>query len=350
MNAAIALETLPPPPADRAGWPWTEASAPVAPGGPDGASLPKISIITPSFNQAEFLEETIRSVLLQGYPNLEYCVIDGGSTDGSVEILQKYDKFLSYWVSERDRGQTDAINKGLARVTGEIVAYLNSDDYYLPGTFARVAAASQSNPEADLFHGRCRYVDRVGNKTGEQFARIDRFAEIIDLWGVWWQRRQFVQPEVFWTRRIAEQVGALREDLYFVMDYEYWCRILLAGGRVRPVDAEFTCFRLYAEQKSTSSEAVARELLQVVRPWLWDPATPIPAQLRQELQAKWLYQSYFLPQVAASAAAGEPVWQRWLKSAGVLARHPQILRNPVLRDRLGNWLSRRLRRPSDPNS
>jgi len=116
------LSGLPPPPNDRVGWPWTEATPPAGETLPDGRPWPKISIVTPSYNQGQFIEETIRSVLLQGYPNLEYLIIDGGSTDGSVEIIRKYEPWLAYWVSERDGGQSEAINKGFRRATGEIVA------------------------------------------------------------------------------------------------------------------------------------------------------------------------------------------------------------------------------------
>src|SRR5262249_6074487 len=126
------------------------------------ATLPRISIITPSFNQASFLEQTISSVISQGYPNLEYIVIDGGSTDGSVEAIRKFDSSITYWVSEKDRGQAHAINKGLRRATGDIIAYLNSDDYYFEGTLALVAQHFIGHPEADLFHGRCRVVDEHG--------------------------------------------------------------------------------------------------------------------------------------------------------------------------------------------
>src|ERR1051326_2842776 len=145
-------------------------------------TLPRITVITPSFNQAEFLAQTITSVLGQKYPNIEYMVIDGGSTDGSVDIIRRYEKDLAYWVSEKDRGQTHAINKGLRRATGEIIAYLNSDDYYLPSAFDRVAAHFRAHPDVDLIHGRCRTVDVGGNKTGERFGSITCYEEILDLW------------------------------------------------------------------------------------------------------------------------------------------------------------------------
>src|SRR5262249_46923914 len=131
-------------------------------------NYPRITIITPSFNQAQFFEQTIASVLDQNYPNLEYIIIDGGSQDHSVEIIRKYDHRLAYWVSEKDRGQTHAINKGLERATGDIIAYLNSDDFYLAGTLHRVAEYFQQHPDVDLLHGRCRTVNVNGEKIGER--------------------------------------------------------------------------------------------------------------------------------------------------------------------------------------
>jgi glycosyltransferase involved in cell wall biosynthesis len=309
---------------------WTECTQLSCKSEVNLALFPRISIITPSYNQGQYIEETIRSVLLQGYPNLEYIIIDGGSTDCTVEIIKKYEPWITYWVSEPDKGQTHAINKGLAKATGEIIAYLNSDDYYLPNTFLKVAEYYNKFPNIDLFHGRCRYVNELGEKIGEQCASIAYFEEIIDLWGVWWQKRQFVQPEVFWTKRITEKIGLFNEDLHYVMDYEYWCRILQNNGRIGGIDAEFTCFRFTPEQKSKQSEKVADELLQVVRPLIWNNETKIPLKKRLTLQGRWLYQAKLLKQIKKSVDNGDLTIIRWLKLLKIIFYHPQLLLSPNL--------------------
>ena len=338
------LKKLPKPPIGKQGWPWSEESEPIPTEMPNGSPWPRISIITPSYNQGGYIEETIRSVLLQQYPNLEYIVIDGGSTDKTVEILQKYDDWLTYWVSERDRGQTHALNKGIEQASGHLKAYLNSDDYYLPGSLEAVAKAWQKNPDVDLFHGRCRYVNETGEKIGEQFGNITQFKEIIDLWGVWWKRRQFVQPEVFWTKRITEKIGKFREDLYYVMDYDYWCRILQAGGQVQPINKELTCFRLTAEQKSNESETVAQELLEVVKPILWQEKKLIPRSLRLKLQGQWLFQVVWRNTGDQSLERGENTLFRWLKLAKLIIRYPQILRSPNFQKKTQTWFNRLARK------
>lgn len=334
------LKDLPTTSSSRTGWPWTEASPSLPKTISNGQDWPRISIITPSYNQGQFIEETIRSVLLQGYPNLEYIIIDGGSTDNSVDIIKRYQNWLTYWISEPDRGQTHAINKGLGRATGDLIAYLNSDDYYLPGTLAAVARYWRQWSQTDLIHGRCRYVNVEGIKIGEQFASINRFDEIIDLWGVWWRKRQFVQPEVFWTRRITDKIGPFREDLYYVMDYDYWSRILQNDGVVGRVDAEFTCFRFTPEQKSNHSVKVADELLQVVEPLIWDPTLTISRKKRLELQGKWLYQVKFLSELESSLKNKENKWIRWFRLLFLLLHHPQIFMAPFFQNRLNGWLSR----------
>jgi glycosyltransferase involved in cell wall biosynthesis len=309
------------------------------------SNTPRITVVTPSFNQAAYLEATLRSVLDQGYPNLEYIVIDGGSTDGSVNILQRYEDHLTYWVSEKDRGQTDAINKGMARATGELRGYLNSDDIYLPGALERVARAYRENPQADLFHGDCRVIDEQGRTIGRRRASITRFDEIVDVWGVWWKQRNFVQPEVFWTKRIADRIGPFQTDLFMVMDYEYWTRVLRAGGRVAAVEEELAAFRMTSAQKSNLHERSATEMLGVVGRLLWDPGVPIHRTKRVRLQAQWLYQMRFLTEVRASVARGEPRWRRLLGGLGVALRHPKVLLAEDYRRRLIDAVGRSMGEP-----
>ena len=162
------LSELPPPPSGKTGWPWTQASPQLPDQMPDGAEWPKISIVTPNYNYGRFIEETIRSVLLQGYPNLEYIVIDGNSTDNSVEIIKKYEPWLTYWVSEKDKGQANAINRGINLATGEWFNWINSDDILLQNAFLTLVKIAQlvDNPkwisgariemsEDGLFGDRC---------------------------------------------------------------------------------------------------------------------------------------------------------------------------------------------------
>lgn len=334
----MALASLLIPPNPKTGFPWTQQHKDLTEIRIDRTSYPKISIITPSYNQGNFIEETIRSILLQNYPNLEYIIIDGGSTDNTIQIIKKYESFLTYWISESDGGQAHAINKGLEKATGDILAYINSDDYYLPDTLFKVACFFQSHPETDLFHGKCRYVDSEGSRIGEQLSNIKKFEEIIDLWDVWWKKRQFVQPEVFWSRQIAEKVGTFNQDLHYAMDYDYWCRILKAGGIINSSEKELACFRITDTQKSNQSLKVAEELLDIVKTILWDKETQLPLKKRLTLQGKWLYQVKLLKQIEKSVKAKDHFLLRWIKSSSVIFSNPQILLSPAFKGRLLLWL------------
>lgn len=295
---------------------------------------PRITVITPSYNQGHFIEETICSVVSQNYSNLEYFIIDGGSSDETVEIIKKYESRITYWVSEPDRGQTHAINKGLARATGDIIAYINSDDYYLPGTFHEVARYFQEYPETDLLHGRCQYVDETGKKIGEQFGDIQTFEEVLDLWSIWWKNRQFVQPEVFWSRRIFDRIGFFNESLYYVMDYEYWLRIIQVGGIINQLDQEISCFRFTSNQKSNYSEKVADELLEVVKPFLWDKNSELGYLSRLKLKSKWLYHALFLKTIEQSIKEENSRATRWIKLSKLISEQPLILFSPQIYSRL----------------
>jgi glycosyltransferase involved in cell wall biosynthesis len=212
------LEELPLPPVGKAGWPWTEDSRSLLGTRLNSSSFPCVSIVTPSYNQGEFLEETIRSVLLQGYPNLEYIIIDGGSTDNSVEIIKKYQNYLSYWVSEPDKGPADAINKGWQKTRAEIIAYLNSDDAYLPGTLAAVAEAFQQNPEAKAICGNELVIDRDGFVIRKSNIEKVEHSSLLKL-------NLIPQPAIFLKSSILKSVGGMNLEVRYIFDFELWLRI-----------------------------------------------------------------------------------------------------------------------------
>lgn len=217
MLSIPQLTDLPAPEERHSGWPWTRESLPVSETMPDGAPWPRISIVTPSFNQGQFIEETIRSVLLQGYPNLEYIIIDGGSNDNSVDIIRKYDPWLTYWVSEPDRGQSHAINKGFTIATGEIVAWINSDDTYERSTLPAVANALNSLIRKGIVYGNGQFIDEDSCPRGELQGGPSY------LLGKLWTAK-FVQHAAFIHREVIAAVGLLSEEYDFCMDQEYWLR------------------------------------------------------------------------------------------------------------------------------
>jgi len=184
----------------------------------------KVSIITPSFNQAPFLEECIKSVLNQDYPNIEYIIIDGGSTDGSIDIIKKYNDKLTYWISEPDNGQSHAINKGFKKATGDIVAWLNSDDLYFPDAVSTAVTRFEENRDLTLFYGNCVFIDKNGSYI-RYFTEIepynqDRLLNFSDY---------IMQPTTFFSREKLVEVGYLDESFHYVMDWDLWCKLCKIG-------------------------------------------------------------------------------------------------------------------------
>jgi glycosyltransferase involved in cell wall biosynthesis len=217
---------------------------------------PLVSIVTPSMNQGRFLKRTIESVLGQTYPRIEYVVMDGGSRDESVDVLRSYGAKLA-WVSEPDKGQTDAINRGFERSRGDIRAYLNSDDVLSRDAVEKVVAHLAAHPEWDLVYGRAVYIDPEDRVTGRYSTAEYSFDRLLTDYCI-------CQPATFWRYRIAERVGPFDADLHYVMDYEYWLRIDLAGGRIAHVEDDLAAYRLYPETKTLAARnKIYDEILQV---------------------------------------------------------------------------------------
>lgn len=218
--------------------------------------LPLVTIVTPSFNQGRYLESTIRSVLEQDYPRIEYIIIDGGSTDESVTVIQKYSDRLAYWESQPDNGQAQAVNKGFERSGGEVLSWLNSDDLLAPGVVTRAVQILHNQPEIDVVYGRLARIDDDGGivptpvlpKDRIEFSREHVIGECV-----------VNQPGAFWRRRIFDRIGLLDERLVYSLDYEYWIRMALAGAKFKRIDDVVAFFRL-----STGSKTVGQTAAQAV--------------------------------------------------------------------------------------
>ena len=222
-------------------------------------ALPTISIVTPSYNQAEFLERTIRSVLDQKYPKLEYIIIDGGSTDGSVDIIRKYAEQLAYWVSEPDRGQAHAINKGLQRATGDWLAWQNSDDVFLPGAFHQLALASEKFPHASLMIGNMNLIDRDDNLLRDMKYVKPTYASLLA------EGMVLTNQAAFWRRSLHAELGYLNEDFDCSFDFEWFLRVLHGGRSAEHVNAAWGALRLHEETKTSNRQKVFDEEYKRIR-------------------------------------------------------------------------------------
>lgn len=216
-----------------------------------------ISIVTPSYNQGRYIEETIQSVLSQDYPQIEYLIFDGGSTDQTLDILRKYEHRLAGWVSEKDQGQTDAINKGFAKANGEVLAWLNSDDTYEPGAISAVIDYLQQNPEVGMVYGDCNYINETGKVIGKFNAAQTSYRLL---------RRGYThipQQTMFFRAELWKEVGPLDPSFYFAMDYDLWTR-LAARTAIRYVPQTWANFRLHTSGKTVlADERCWPEMLRV---------------------------------------------------------------------------------------
>lgn len=283
------LAALPPPPPGRTGWPWTEETPAPAEQG-SGAAWPRLTIVTPSYMQAQYLEKTIRSVLLQGYPALEYFVMDGGSTDGSAEIIRKYEPWLAGWRCEKDCGQVDAILAGWERATGDVVAWINSDDWYVPGALLAVGRHFQEHPAEQWISGAVEDYTEDERFVKRHAAASATAAECLG-------RRAFSyqQPGMFWRRELVQRLGWLDRSLHYSFDYDLWIRCHAAGATLAPIDQTVAGFRRHAASKTmTRQHLFVREDWEVFRRY----ASALPlAEARQAEQWLRAYEADLLPNI-----------------------------------------------------
>jgi Glycosyltransferases involved in cell wall biogenesis len=274
MTLSCTIADLPPPPPGRHGWPWTDDGAHADASFENRTSWPRISLVTPSFNQGAYLEETIRSVLLQGYPNLEYHIIDGGSIDESVAIIRKYEPWLASWISERDRGQSDAINKGFARSSGEIFNWLCSDDLLEPRALHRVAKTFLQHPECGAVVGDCRCLyEHDPVRTGIRRSDVDRLQRSPFAAAIW-------QPSCFFRRELIARRQLVLDDLHYCMDRELWCYLHQQGAAWRHLPVSLSVNRFTGANKSlTGKQKVIAEIDLLYRRYTRE-RLPLSAWLR----------------------------------------------------------------------
>lgn len=282
------LAELPDAPPGRTGWPWTEETPPLPATMPDGRAWPKIGVAVPSYNQGAYLEETIRSLLLQGYPELEVVVVDGGSSDESLEILRKYGPWLDSWVSEKDDGQCDAINRGFDRTSGEIFNWLCSDDFLTKGALEAVAKAFCEGDGCDVVAGACYcQYDEEPERSEARPASRGEWEKVPYRAGIW-------QPSCFYRRSLIGRSGLVLMDLNYCMDRELWCYLFKQGGRWKWIDEVISHYRFTGDNKSvTGKQKIIDEIGIIYRDW-----RPEPVALPGVLRKVWL------PLVLASKQKG----------------------------------------------
>jgi glycosyltransferase involved in cell wall biosynthesis len=285
---------------------------------------PKITVVTPSYQQGAFLEQTIRSVLLQGYPNLEYFVLDGGSTDESRASVEKYAPWLAGWRCEKDQGQAATVNEGWRRGTGEILAWINSDDWYQPGAFAAVAPLFRKAHPVDWVSGFVDDCNADGTFLRRHPARATPLAEALGF-----HRTGYYQPGMFWSRALVDKVGPLDASQHLCFDLDFWARSLAAGFVLTPMEQPVACFRQHGASKSSSRlEAIVAESRDVFARY----AGTLPSEERRQ-SGEWLraYLSdmvlhivYGHLQAGRKAQASEVLLREW-RTAMALRPHKLAL-------------------------
>lgn len=224
----------------------------------DLRGAPKISIVMPSYNQGRYLDQAIRSILDQEYPDFELIVMDGGSTDDSVDVIKSHSASIAYWQSEKDEGQSDAINRGLERATGQIMCWLNSDDVFLPGALNAVGHAFSSDPDLNWLTG---YHVKFGHNLVSWHRNLHPPRTLVD----WLVACPVAQPSTFWRRTLYERFGALDTKFHYALDYEYWVRFAFGGEVLRLIERPLSGFRLHGDSKTVQSQSKFRSEEETLR-------------------------------------------------------------------------------------
>lgn len=296
------------------------------------SELGPLILAVPVFNAGEFLAATLESLNAQG-EYLRWWLQDAVSTDATLAIAKAAARDGDTVVSERDGGQAEAINRAFDRMGGEIIGFLNGDDLLAPGTAERVLAYFHDHPQIDLIYGCVEWIDRSGRVTGFHRGHIGTVEEILDIYNVWWRKRQWVQPEVFFRRSLLEKVGGFDTRWQLAFDYDFWVRCLVAGARVAHTPAVTARFRIHASQKSAAAERAADEIRSIVREHL--SRAPIGFFVRLKLRAGLSYDLY---QLGRTASRGGKRTSFFL----ALLVHPHWWLSPIVRRRAQSSLAKLL--------
>lgn len=280
-----------------------------------------LAIAIPNRNGARFLEGTLAS-LDRNRPHVRWWLQDSCSTDDSVDIAKRFQGPLDRIVVERDSGQTNGLNRAISSMGGDVIGFLNADDCMAPGAAGAVLEAFSADPDLDLVYGEIEWIDAEGRGQGLHRGEISSFPEVLDIYRVWWNRKQWVQPEVFWRRSLWDRVGLLNENYDLAFDFEYWVRCFEKGVKVRRLPRVLAQFRRHATQKSNDSRKAANEIRAIVSQRLAS-SNPVGFWRSSLLRAKLTYDSF------QSDPGKREFWR-------VLARNPGWLALPEVRTRLGH--------------
>ena len=293
--------------------------------------MAQLVLAVPVLNAERFLAHTLQSLNAEGSA-VRWWLQDGGSSDGTLDIARKAARACDTIRSATDNGQADAINTAFHEMGGDIIGFINGDDRLCAGTARRVLEFFESHPEIDLIYGKVKWIDDAGEITGQHAGFVRNLTEALDVYRVWWGKRQWVQPEVFFRRSLFEKVGEFDTGYHLAFDFDFWVRCFIKGARITHIPEFFAEFRLHARQKSSQSKLAAREIRSIVTRHL-DAGAPVPPWVRWSLRAQIAYDRYQLGETA-DAHGNRPSFLQGL------LRNPAWLLSPAARSRTQSGLDK----------